>query len=60
MINYKNIKTLKKYLRCDFSIRSRKENNVTLKQQKLINKHVKIARFIGLIPYLDTNKLSNE
>ncbi|MGX7458782.1 30S ribosomal protein S18 [Candidatus Vidania fulgoroideorum] len=56
MINYRYIEKLKKYIYLDGSIIPKKENKVKTKKQKLIAKHIKIARFLSLIPYIRKDK----
>lgn len=49
IINYKNLKLLKKYIDFFFKIKPRKKNKVKI--QKKISKSIKIARFLSLLPY---------
>lgn len=57
-IDYKNTKLLAVYTNEFFQIKSRKQTLVKKHLQKKITKEIKIARFMGLMPYTTNNKLN--
>ncbi|MGX7589756.1 30S ribosomal protein S18 [Candidatus Vidania fulgoroideorum] len=52
MINYRYIEKLKKYIYANGSIIPKKKTGVKTKTQKQISRHIKIARFLSLIPFI--------
>lgn len=54
-INYKNIKLLRNFVSTTGRILSRKINSIPVKQQKLLAREIKKARFLGLLNYCEHN-----
>ncbi len=50
--DYKDVETLKRFLNPHGRIQSRKHTKLKAKQQRLLARAVKNARFMGLIPYV--------
>lgn len=53
-IDYKNVDLLKKFLTPHAEIYGRKKTGVCAKHQRQLEKAVKRARFMGLLPYKAT------
>ena len=54
--NYKNIELLKKYITETGKIIPARVSGVSATNQRKLTKHIKIARFLALIPYTDMHK----
>ena len=50
-VDYKDTDALRKLLTPNGKIHSRKRLGTTAQEQRLVNKAIKRARFIGLLPY---------
>ena len=55
-IDYKNIGILKKFISESGKISPRRIAGTTAKEQRQINKAIKIARFVALLPFCDNHK----
>ena len=55
-IDYKNIGILKKYISESGKISPRRVAGTTAKEQRQINKAIKIARYVALLPFCDNHK----
>ncbi len=55
-IDYKNIGLLKKFISETGKINPRRTGSLSGKDQRKINKAIKIARYLALIPYCDNHK----
>ena len=55
-IDYKNIGILKKFISESGKISPRRVAGTTAKEQRQINKAIKIARFVALLPFCDNHK----
>lgn len=53
-IDYKNIDILKRFLDPYGRIQSRKRTGTSAKFQRKLSKSIKQARFMGLIPYINS------
>ena len=51
-IDYKDIEILKKFLNPNGKIISHKRTGVTMKNQRQLTDAIKIARFLGLLPFV--------
>ena len=51
-IDYKDYKTLQKYLNSIGKIESRKRTGASMKHQRMLTKALKRARHIGLLPFV--------
>jgi small subunit ribosomal protein S18 len=49
--DYKDVENLEKFLSLRKKIVSREKSNVCAKHQRALSKHVKYARYLGLITY---------
>nr|YP_002519975.1 ribosomal protein S18 [Ephedra equisetina]YP_009231443.1 ribosomal protein S18 [Ephedra foeminea]YP_009694734.1 ribosomal protein S18 [Ephedra intermedia]YP_009694807.1 ribosomal protein S18 [Ephedra sinica]YP_010048941.1 ribosomal protein S18 [Ephedra monosperma]YP_010207354.1 ribosomal protein S18 [Ephedra przewalskii]YP_010451862.1 ribosomal protein S18 [Ephedra alata]YP_010451929.1 ribosomal protein S18 [Ephedra altissima]YP_010451996.1 ribosomal protein S18 [Ephedra americana]YP_01 len=56
-INYKNMSLINQFISQRGKILSRKVNNLTCKQQRLISIAIKRARILGLLPFMVKKKL---
>lgn len=54
--DYKDISVLKNYISENNKIIPKRTTGLTAKEQRLLAKAVKLARFLGLIPYCDQHK----
>lgn len=52
--DYKDVETLKRFLNPHGRIQSRKYTKLKAKQQRMLARAVKNARFMGFIPYVIT------
>tara|TARA_B100000212_G_C27098388_1_gene415277 strand:+ start:122 stop:337 length:216 start_codon:yes stop_codon:yes gene_type:complete len=55
-IDYKNIGILKKFISESGKISPRRVAGTTAKEQRRINKAIKIARYVALLPFCDNHK----
>ena len=55
-IDYKNLGFLKKYLTESGKIAPRRVAGTSAKEQRKINKAIKIARHLALLPFCDNHK----
>ena len=55
-IDYKNLGFLKKYLTESGKIAPRRVAGTSAKEQRKINKAIKIARYLALLPFCDNHK----
>ncbi len=55
-IDYKNIGILKKFISESGKISPRRIAGTTAKEQRQINKAIKIARYVALLPFCDNHK----
>ena len=55
-IDYKNLEFLKKYLTESGKISPRRVAGTSAKEQRKINKAIKIARHLALLPFCDNHK----
>ncbi|MBT3548447.1 MAG: 30S ribosomal protein S18 [Gammaproteobacteria bacterium] len=55
-IDYKNIGFLKKYITESGKISPRRVAGTTGKEQRRVNKAIKIARHLALLPFCDNHK----
>ena len=55
-IDYKNLGFLKKYLTESGKISPRRVAGTSAKEQRKINKAIKIARHLALLPFCDNHK----
>ena len=55
-IDYKNIGILKKFISESGKISPRRVAGTTAKEQRQINKAIKIARYVALLPFCDNHK----
>ena len=55
-IDYKNINFLKRFLSETGKINPRRNGSLSGKEQRKINKAIKIARYLALLPYCDNHK----
>ena len=55
-IDYKNLGFLKKYLTESGKISPRRVGGTSAKEQRKINKAIKIARHLALLPFCDNHK----
>ncbi len=55
-IDYKNIGILKKFITESGKISPRRVAGTSAKEQRQINKAIKIARFLALLPFCDNHK----
>jgi small subunit ribosomal protein S18 len=51
-IDYKDVKTLQKYLNSTGKIEPRKRTGANMKHQRMLTKALKRARHIGLLPFV--------
>lgn len=51
-IDYKDVKTLQRYINSIGKIESRKRTGASMKHQRLLAKALKRARHIGLLPFV--------
>ena len=54
--DYKNIDLLKSFLSQGRRMLSKRVTRLSAKQQRKINRQVKLARFLALLPYCDRHK----
>lgn len=52
-IDYKDVDLLRKFINDQGKILSKRSTGLTTKQQKLITKFIKRARFLSLLPFLN-------
>tara|TARA_B100000700_G_C14782947_1_gene732221 strand:- start:487 stop:702 length:216 start_codon:yes stop_codon:yes gene_type:complete len=55
-IDYKNIGILKKFISESGKISPRRVAGTSAKEQRQINKAIKIARYLALLPFCDNHK----
>ena len=55
-IDYKNIKLLRRYISESGKISPRRVTGASAKEQRRVNKAVKIARYLALLPFCDNHK----
>ena len=55
-IDYKNISDLKKFISETGKINPRRNSILSGKEQRKMNKAIKIARYLALLPYCDNHK----
>ncbi len=55
-IDYKNIGILKKFISESGKISPRRVAGTSAKEQRQINKAIKIARYVALLPFCDNHK----
>ena len=55
-IDYKNISYLKKFISETGKINPRRNSVLSGKEQRKMNKAIKIARYLALLPYCDNHK----
>ena len=55
-IDYKNIGILRKFISESGKISPRRVAGTTAKEQRRINKAIKIARYVALLPFCDNHK----
>jgi len=51
-VDYKDVDLLKQFLNPHGRVMSRKRTNLTAKQQRAVERAIKRARFMGLLPYV--------
>lgn len=49
--DYKDVENLEKFLSARKKIVSRERSNICAKHQRALNKNIKYARYLALIPY---------
>ncbi len=54
--SYKDPETLKKFLTPRGKVLSREKSGLTAKNQRKLTKHIKYARYLGLLPYTSYQK----
>ncbi len=54
--DYKNVATLKNYISENGKIIPKRTTGLNAKEQRLLAKAIKLARFIALLPYCDHHK----
>ncbi|MFT5280622.1 MAG: small subunit ribosomal protein S18 [Flavobacteriaceae bacterium] len=52
ILDYKDIKTLAHFINPNGRIMNRKKTNLSAKNQRLLSREIKRARFMGLLPYI--------
>jgi len=52
VIDYKNVKTLRKFISVDGKILPLRRTGLTSKNHRKLTKSIKRARMIGLLPYI--------
>tara|TARA_Y100000816_G_scaffold283892_1_gene261338 strand:- start:612 stop:824 length:213 start_codon:yes stop_codon:yes gene_type:complete len=55
-IDYKNTALLRRYISESGKISPRRVTGVSAKEQRRVNKAIKIARYLALIPFCDNHK----
>jgi small subunit ribosomal protein S18 len=55
-VDYKDVKTLQKFLTSQYKIGSNKRTNLSKQNQRKIAKAIKLARQMGLMPYTREQK----
>mgnify|MGYP001266930863 FL=1 len=55
-IDYKNVGILRKFISESGKISPRRVAGTTAKEQRQINKAIKIARYVALLPFCDNHK----
>ena len=50
-VDYKNVDELRRYLTPNGKIQSRKKTGLTAREQRLVARAIKRARYMGLMPY---------
>ena len=55
-VDYKNLDLLKKFVMESGRIVPRRITNVNAGYQRKVTKHIKVARFLALMPYCDSHK----
>ncbi len=55
-IDYKNVGVLKKFISESGKISPRRVAGTTAKEQRQVNKAIKIARYVALLPFCDNHK----
>jgi small subunit ribosomal protein S18 len=53
-IDYKETETLRRHLTNNAKLQARRRNNVSAGQQRMLARAIKRARFMGLLPYVET------
>jgi small subunit ribosomal protein S18 len=51
-IDYKDVDTIKKFINPNARILGRRKTNMSATDQKNLNRAIKRARFMGLLPYI--------
>lgn len=54
--DYKDLNTLKNYISETGKIIPRRITGLRAKEQRILSKNIKIARFLSLLPYCDQHK----
>ena len=54
-VDYKDTETLRRLLSANGKMHGRKRNSVSAMHQRMISKAVKRARFMALLPYVESN-----
>lgn len=57
IFDYKDITTFKNYISENNKIMPKRTTGLTAKEQRILAKTVKLARFLALIPYCDQHKV---
>ncbi len=53
-IDYKETETLRRHLSSNAKMQGRRRNSVSAGQQRMLARAIKRARFMGLLPYVET------
>ena len=57
VFDYKDITTLKNYISESGKIIPRRVTGLTAKEQRILSRSIKLARFLSFLPYCDQHKV---